>query len=92
MKFGIRLYGYEHIWDNEEIIRFKTNNYGRMIDKQAGRELKTPEQYFDNYVKELEEVLKVKNKSMPIEVQPKIIQDKLRSVNQSHFGFSFFKR
>ena len=88
-KFSITLFGYEHLWDTEEVLRYKVNRYGRMIDKISGNPFKSPEEYFDKYMVDLFDN-RGKWKSMPIELHPKVIQDKLRSINESHFGNSFF--
>ena len=85
----IHLYGYEHVWDTEKVIREKTNRYGRMIDRKYGKRLKTPKEYFNIYQDNLIAKMNEKGKVMDIADQPKIIQDKLRGVNKSHFGFNW---
>lgn len=89
-KFPIFLFGYEHVWDTEEVLKFKVNRYGVMIDTLVGHPLKTPEQYFEEYMKELVAKVNKEGLSMPIERHPAVIQQKLRSVNETMFGYNFF--
>jgi glycosyltransferase involved in cell wall biosynthesis len=89
-KFSIFLFGYEHIWDTEDVLKFKVNRYGTMIDTLTGKPLKTPEQYFEEYMRELVDRVNREGKSMPIENHPAIIQEKLKKVNETHFGYNFF--
>lgn len=92
--FPIYLFGYEHVWDTEEVFKHKVNRRGRMQDRQHGRPFKTPDEYFDEYIENLLRNFKLKHprKTMGIEKQPKVIQKKLREVNETHFGHSFFGR
>jgi len=106
-KLDVKHYGYEHLWDTEDVVREKVNNYGRMIDQvdykydvekhesKDGQEIdvlvyKKPEYYYDEYVRHLVDRLKKDGKQMPIDQQPKIIQEKLRSINETHFGYNCF--
>ncbi len=89
-QFPIHLFGYEHVWDTEEVVRGKINRYGQMIDKLGRYPIKTPEEYFGIYRDKLIGKMKEKGKVMEIVDQPKIIQGKLKSVNESHFGFNWF--
>lgn len=92
MNIGVWLYGYEHLWDTKEVITERSSNYGRMIDRQyAGKIEKTNEEYFEAYRQDLIKDFAKRKKFMKIEDQPAIIQDKLRNLNESHFGFNFFK-
>lgn len=86
----IYLFGYEHIWDTEEVLKFKTNRYGQMIDRQHKLAFKTPDQYFDIYMRELVTKLNKDGLYMAIENHPKIIQEKLKLVNEKQFGYNFF--
>jgi glycosyltransferase involved in cell wall biosynthesis len=88
--FHIFLFGYEHVWDTKEVLQFKVNRYGRMIDGLYNKPFKTPEQYFDEYMRSLVNKVNKEGKSMPISNHPAIIQKKLREVNETHFGFDFF--
>ena len=47
LKFKTTLFGYEHVWDTEEVLKYKVNRYGVMMDTIHGKSLKTPEEYFD---------------------------------------------
>ena len=89
-KFPVTLFGYEHIWDTQEVLKSKVNRYSRMIDGLHGYPFKTPEEYFDIYMRELVNKVNSIGKSMPIERHPAIIQDKLRNINETHFGFNWF--
>jgi glycosyltransferase involved in cell wall biosynthesis len=89
-ELDVILYGYEHVWDSEEAMKERITNYGMMHDRLYGREVKTKEEYWDAYIKELIESMGQKGKTMDIDKQPAIIQNKLRSVNEKHFGYNFF--
>jgi glycosyltransferase involved in cell wall biosynthesis len=89
-KFPIFLFGYEHLWDTREVIEFKANRYGVMMDTLAERPIKTSEQYFADYMREMVDNFNNKKLEMPIEKHPKVIQEKLRSINETHFGYNFF--
>jgi glycosyltransferase involved in cell wall biosynthesis len=89
-KFSVYLFGYEHVWDTEEVLRFKVNRYGVMIDTLTRKPLKTPEQYFEDYMRALVDKVKIEGKYMPIEKHPKVVQEKLRQVDKSCFGYNFF--
>lgn len=89
-KFPVTLFGYEHIWDTEEVLRTKVNRYGRMIDGYSNKPFLTPEEYFQNYMRELVDRVNREGLSMPIEKHPAVIQEKLRNVNETNFGYDFF--
>lgn len=89
IQFDARLFGYEHFWDSEETMRFKINSYGQMIDRQHGRPVKTPEEYFKNYIEELKADLEKKGEVFTF-THPAIMQDKVNSINETHFAHSFF--
>lgn len=89
-QFPIHLFGYEHVWDTEDVVKVKTNRYGLMIDKAHGHPTKTPEEYFETYRNKLVAKMSEKGKVMEIADQPKIIQEKLEAVNESHFGLNWF--
>ncbi len=92
-KFSITLFGYEHLWDTEDVLKHKINRYGRMLDGQHGKPFKTPEEYFAEYMDNLDVGLSDgKWKTMEIEKHPQIVQRKLRGINETHFGHSFFGR
>ena len=61
-----------------------------MIDALYGNPLKTPEQYFEEYMRELVDKVKQVGKIMDISRHPAIIQQKLKEVNETHFGYDFF--
>lgn len=87
---GITLFGYEHLWDTEEVIREKVNNYGRMIDQATNKPFKTPKVYYREYVKHLVDRLKRDGKKMSIDKQPKVMHELLNSVSEEHFGLNCF--
>jgi len=89
-QFQTTLFGYEHLWDTLEVLKYKTNRYGRMIDKQTKKPLKTPKEYFDTYIKERLERFDKTGKSMSMDDHPAIIRKKLESLNRTHFGLDFF--
>ncbi len=86
----IRLFGYEHLWDTEEIIHVKVTRYGKMTDRLHGKEVKTDEEYFNIYMNDLLDGLENKGINMSIDSHPKIIQDRLRNLTSEHFGYNFF--
>lgn len=89
-QFQTTLFGYEHLWDTEEVLRYKVNRYGRMIDRQIKKPLKTPEEYFKDYIRERLERLAKDGKSLSMDDHPAIIREKLESLNETHFGYNFF--
>ncbi len=91
-KFGTTLYAYEHMWDTEEVLRCKVDRYGKMIDRLNNKPFKTSDEYFDNYMKGLMANFAKKGKSIELSSHPKIMQEKLRGINETHFGHSFFGR
>jgi len=91
-QFDVVLFGYEHLWDTEEILRYKLNRYGRMSDELHKEPFKTPEEYFEHYMMGLKGNLSKKGQNLAIENHPKVMQEKLRGINESHFGHSFFGR
>lgn len=89
-KFSVTLFGYEHVWDTEEVLRYKTNRYGRMIDILNGKPPLTPEQYFKNYMEELVAKLKAEGKPMPLHKHPLIMKPWIDGLNKTHFGYDLF--
>jgi glycosyltransferase involved in cell wall biosynthesis len=89
-KFPIFLFGYEHIWDTEEVLKFKVNRYGVMQDTLHGAPIKTPEEYFDPYMRELVDKVNREGLQMSIDKHPAIIQEKLKNVNETMFGYNWF--
>ena len=89
-KFSITLFAYEHMWDTEEILRTKVDRYGRMIDRLEGKPFKTPEEYFERYMKELMAKLDKVGKTMDMALHPRVMRQKLGEINEAHFGHSFF--
>lgn len=92
VELDVKLYGYEHVWDTREAMMERVTNYGKMHDRQHNKEFKTTEDYFTDYVIELEAELKKKSKVMKLEDHPKIIQDRLKSLTPDYFGYDFFGR
>jgi len=90
-QLDVTLFGYEHLWDTEEVIKGKVTRYGQMKDRRFGQEFKTPEEYYRIYIEDLLKKLEEGTKGMPISEHPAIIQDKLRGINEKHFGFNFFR-
>jgi len=88
--FSVTLFGYEHVWDTEEVLKIKIARYGRMIAKVHNQPIKTDEEYFDTYMRALVEKISKVGKVMEIKRHPAIIQKKLRSINETHFGYNFF--
>ena len=89
-KFSVTLFGYEHLWDTREVLEYKVNRYGRMLDGLHGSPFRTPEEYFGTYMDDLMKNLRNKRKSMRIEEHPQIMQGKLKEINETHFGHNFF--
>ena len=91
-KFSVNLFGYEHLWDTKEVLEYKVNRYGKMIDGLHDKPFKTPEEYFDEYMDNLIKNFRQKRQTMEIEKHPQIMQEKLRGIGQEHFGCNFFGR
>ncbi len=91
-RFTVALFGYEHLWDTEEVLRIKVNRYGRMIDAVAGKKFSTPEEYFEAYMKALTKKLSERKQIKDIEDHPQVMHKKLSEINETHFGHSFFGR
>jgi len=89
-KFPVTLFGYEHVWDTEEVLKFKVNRYGVMIDTLTGKPIKTAGQYFEDYMRELVGKVDKEGLSMPIQKHPAIIQEKLGTISEVNFGYNFF--
>ena len=89
-KFSVTLFGYEHVWDTEEVLRYKVNRYGVMLDTIHRKSLRTSDEYFNEYMKELVVKVNKDGKHMPLEKHTKIMQEKVRNVTEEHFGFNFF--
>ncbi len=89
-QFMIKLFGYEHVWDTEEVLKRKINLYGRMIDGHDRNPFKTPEEYYKIYIEALVSRLKRDGKEMSFDNHPTIIKDKLKSLNETHFGYNLF--
>ncbi len=89
-RLTVTLFGYEHLWDTREVLEYKVNRYGRMIDGLHGDPFKTPEEYFDAYMHRLIGGLVGREKGMDVSQHPEIMQNKLKTINQTHFGHSFF--
>lgn len=90
-QFNINIFGYEHIWDTKEILLKKILRYKKMKTRLYNETLKTDEEYYQEYISELISKMNEKGKEMDINLQPKIIQDKLRSVKKEHFGYAWFQ-
>jgi len=89
-QFDVNLYGYEHIWDTKEVLERKIIRYGKMKDRLYNEPIKTDEEYLKVYMDNLLSKMDEKGEEMDINLQPKIIQSKLRSVNERHFGYAWF--
>lgn len=89
-KFTTTLFGYEHLWDTEAVLKFKVNRYGVMISTQDKKPILTPEEYFKDYMDEMVAKVTREGKKMPIERHPASMQKKLTSMNETHFGYNFF--
>ena len=90
-QFDIQLYGYEHLWDTKEVLYKKIIRYGKMIDRHYNKPYKADSQYIEDYLKNLKEKLEKKGQVMAINLQPAIIQPKLKSITEDHFGYAFFE-
>lgn len=88
--FSVILFGYEHMWDTKEVLNYKITRYGRMIDIQQGKSVKTPEEYFQIYMDDIAEGFKKKGKRMDLNNHPLIMQFKIRNLDETHFGYNFF--
>ncbi len=89
-KFSVTLFGYEHVWDTKEVLEYKVNRYGVMISKQHGEQVKTKEEYFEAYMRELVESMKIKGRYMELSRHPASMQEKVNSINETHFGYDYF--
>jgi glycosyltransferase involved in cell wall biosynthesis len=89
-KFTTTLFGYEHVWDTEEVLKFKVNRYGVMLDTLNGKPIQSPDEYFKTYMNELVHKVNKESKHMAIANHPSSMHNKLREVNASHFGYDFF--
>ena len=61
-----------------------------MMDVQQRKPIKTPQEYFDIYMNELVAGLKQKGKRRNIEAHPAVMQEKLRELDETHFGYDLF--
>lgn len=91
VQFPIQLWGYEHVWDTMDVIVQRVTNYGKMLARQKKHELKTPEQYFEEYRTKLIDNLKTRGKDMNLDEHPAIIKGKLAQVGPEHFSYNFFE-
>lgn len=89
-KFSVTLFGYEHVWDTEEVLKYKVNRYGIMLDSLVNRPVKTPEEYFEAYMVELVAKVNKDGQHMDLSRHPTLMQEKVRNVNETQFGFNFF--
>lgn len=90
IQFPVKLFGYEHFWDTEEIILEKTRNYGKMNDMLNNRPVKSQEEYFMEYRERL--VRDMVEKGITQEMNhPKIMQRKLAELSDKHFSYNFFE-
>ncbi len=89
-QLGVSVFAYEHFWDTEAVFREKANLYGRMMDRHYEKEVKAPEYYYTTHIEGVVKRLSKIGKSMPLEKHPKIVQDKIKAVNESHFGHNLF--
>jgi hypothetical protein len=89
---GIYIFGYEHTFDTEDVIRAKSARYGRMADRLHGREIQSDDAYYETYVNGLlaSHTEKGEHSPMPIANHPSVIQKKLLEINESMFGFNMF--
>jgi hypothetical protein len=88
-QWDVKLFGYEHIWDTEEVVRRKAVRYGHMIDKIYHKGFKTDDEYIKEYFFDFQNSRKPKVVLKP-EDHPAIIQDKLKNLTDKHFGFNWF--
>lgn len=90
LQLDVRLFGYEHVFDTREILFERIVNYGRMHDLLGGVKPKSDDEYIKVYIDDLKESFNKKGKVMSIDEHPAIIKDKLLSLTDKQFGFSFF--
>lgn len=84
----LTIYGYERIWDTKEVFEHKLKQ--RRIMEMSSYAVPDEKKYIQNFVQERR--LKMANAEfMSINNQPKIIQEKLRSVDETMFGFNLFE-
>jgi glycosyltransferase involved in cell wall biosynthesis len=89
-QLDITLWGYEHVWDTLEVLQYRAIRYGKGIDRFSNKSIKKDSEYWDEYVKAFKRNMGEKGKTMAIEKHPQIIQDKLKSVDNTMFGYDFF--
>ena len=90
-QFDITLYGYEHIWDTEEVLHKKIVRYGTMADKLHQKNIKTDDYYIKAYMEKVKTKIKEEGKTLTISEQPAIIQPKLKAVTEDQFGHAWFE-
>jgi len=88
-QLDIYIYGYERCWDNREIFDYKLAKR-RVMQASVGKVL-SEEEYIKEFLEERQVKCKNEGQYMPIEEQPKIIQDKLRAITPEQFGYSLFQ-
>ena len=82
-QIDVTLFGYEHIWDTKEVLLEKITRYSAMLGEKKPRE-----EIYKDYVGNLKNRLKGTGKTMNLQDHPKIVQDRLNSIEEKHFGFS----
>jgi len=89
---GVYLFGYEHTFDTQDVIKTKAARYGRMIDTQHHKELLTDDEYYEVYITDLLANYDKKGEKnpMPISSHPSIMQPRLNSLSDSQFGYNLF--
>jgi len=83
------IYGYERCWDTREIFDYKLKQ--RRIMEMSAHFVPSEEDYVKGFIRERQEKIAKEGQFMPIEEQPQIIQDKLRSINEEQFGYNLFR-
>lgn len=85
------IYGYERIWDTRDIFDHKLA-MRRVMMKSGGYDVQPEEDFIKEFIKERQEKLDKEGQIMPIEAQPAIIQDKLKSVTPDMFGYNLWRQ
>ena len=83
------IWGYERLWDTREIFEEKLRK--RRIMEMSARSVPSEEDYIKDYFNEVEERKNKITKAASIEDHPLIIQEKLKQITPSMFGWSNFK-
>jgi len=86
------LYGYERLWEDKKTLEYNLLN-SKLVNFPEGAVNKdlTDKEYIENWVNGTRMKIGNEGQYMSINEQPKIIQEKLKSITKEQFGFDNFK-